>query len=277
MLTLKGVIRSERLNINKLWEAIAERIPGFPREESGAIRIACFELIDNVVKHGSFDAGGEASFKIMVDENGKLFITTSNRVKSPSDREGLVRHLREIRDRDEKYISAIGKMEELKQARGLNGNKIGLYRVAHEGKFKLGCKIEGDQLSVLAGREFTASSKIKPFESDDLTIRVSDTGKSAAMSWVGKSRLRNPEVVLFPYFQGLIGALKGKNLSCDFSNLDYMNSSTILSIMSFARILNENRIQTVFSYKKSSEWQVASFEAFSVVIRGMAYISLKAD
>jgi anti-sigma regulatory factor (Ser/Thr protein kinase) len=277
MLTLKGVIRSDRQDINRLSEAIADHVPGAPREEAAAIKMACFELLDNVVKHGYFDAGSEAAFKIMIDESGKFYITTTNRIKSPSDRDSLVKRLKEIRDREATYLSAAGSMDELKGERGKNRKGLGLYRVAHEGRFKLGCKIDGDRLSVLAGREFTAGSKIEQFKTDELTIRVADSGKSVSMLWIGKSRLRNPGVVLFPYFQGIIGSLKGKSLACDFSNLDYMNSSTILSIMNFARMLNENRIQSVFSYKKSREWQVASFEAFGVVIRGMAYITLKAN
>jgi HAMP domain-containing protein len=121
----------------------------------------------------------------------------------------------------------------------------------------------------------TAHHKMsQQFLAEGLQIQVTYAGPDVTMSWIGRGSLANPGELLNPYLEGVINSLRGRVLTSDFSTLQTMNAALVQSIIRFAEILDENRIQTVFLYNKSLEWQDAAFEALGAFIQGMPTISL---
>jgi hypothetical protein len=112
------------------------------------------------------------------------------------------------------------------------------------------------------------------FSTEGLRIQVTYDGPEVYMLWMGKGTLVNPGELLNPYLEGIINSMRGRNLTCDFSSLEAMNASIIQSIIKFAHIVDENRVRARFVYNKSIDWQDASFEALSAVVREMDTISL---
>jgi hypothetical protein len=109
---------------------------------------------------------------------------------------------------------------------------------------------------------------------EGLQIQVTYAGPDVTMAWIGRGSLANPGELLNPYLEGVINSLRGRVLTCDFSSLENMNAAMVQSIIRFTQNLDENRIQAVFLYNKSIDWQDASFEALSAVIQDMPTISL---
>jgi len=113
------------------------------------------------------------------------------------------------------------------------------------------------------------------FKGGSLEIILDKKENSATISWRGKSDDRNPSVSLDPYFDSIIGELKGLELSVDFLKLEYMNSSTVPPIIKFLKDLNANEINSVFIYDASSKWQAASFKAFETFSKMLPHISVQ--
>jgi hypothetical protein len=136
--------------------------------------------------------------------------------------------------------------------------------------------------TIRPGQEYSSPSAAAPardmvsqqFRTEGLKIEVTYDGPKVVMLWRGKGNIGNPGELLNPYLEGIINSLRGRDLTCDFSSLDIMNASVVQSIIKFAQILDENRIQARFVYNKSIDWQDASFEALGAVVQEMDTISL---
>lgn len=100
---------------------------------------------------------------------------------------------------------------------------------------------------------------------EDLEIKASEAGGLVTVKWMGRSESRNPSEHINPFFDVLLGSVKGKNLEIDFCSLQYMNSSTVPPIIRLVKSCSENQIPTIVYYNKDSEWQSASFKPLKVV------------
>jgi len=114
------------------------------------------------------------------------------------------------------------------------------------------------------------------FQKEDLQIIVKQITNGHSMNWLGRSKAKNPGENLDPYLEKVVLKLLGQNLFIDFRKLEFMNSSTVPSIISFAMKLDKNNIKTIFWYDGSADWQVASFTAFSIIVQTMKNVSLEA-
>lgn len=112
------------------------------------------------------------------------------------------------------------------------------------------------------------------FRTEGLKIQVTYDGPAVFMVWMGRGSLVNPGELLNPYLEGIVNSMRGRELACDFSSLESMNAAIVQSIIRFAHVLYENRIQAKFIYNRSIDWQDASFEALSAVVQEMDTISL---
>lgn len=63
----------------------------------------------------------------------------------------------------------------------------------------------------------------------------------------------------------MVAELKGADLFIDFTEFQYMNSSTVVPILHLLKKLDENSIKTVVTYDKESFWQVASFRGINTL------------
>ena len=78
---------------------------------------------------------------------------------------------------------------------------------------------------------------MRDLNSGDLHINVGLKSNKIVMKWLGKSRERDPGAMLYPYFNEIINEIKEGDLTIDFSELEYMNSSTVPPILKLFKLL----------------------------------------
>jgi hypothetical protein len=106
---------------------------------------------------------------------------------------------------------------------------------------------------------------MRDLNSGDLHINVEEKNNRIVMKWLGKSRERDPGAMLYPYFNEIINEIKEIDLTIDFSELEYMNSSTVPPILKLFKLLDTRKIHTKILYDSRSGWQCASFKALSTI------------
>jgi hypothetical protein len=115
---------------------------------------------------------------------------------------------------------------------------------------------------------------MKGLTTGSLTIDFKIINNEVILAWCGKSDERNPSEALNPYLDSLIDELKGKIVSLEYLNLEYMNSSTVPPIVQFIKKLNTNNIETKIIYNSKSKWQSASFKALDALSKVMQHITV---
>lgn len=109
------------------------------------------------------------------------------------------------------------------------------------------------------------SSKVL-HENGELTLQVEVESSKVIISFLGKSRDRQPAQFLLPFFDEIFTKNPDKMLVIDFSKLEYLNSSTITPIVKqIDRCRKENRKLEIL-YKKDLKWQELSFSALKVFL-----------
>lgn len=109
-------------------------------------------------------------------------------------------------------------------------------------------------------------SNFEVFTNKSLIIHVVEDENSIKILWKGKSTDRMPSSFLNPIFQDVFqksSELK-KYLILDFLNLEYMNSSTIMSISKFIEKGKNENFTVHVVYNKQRRWQELSFSALRI-------------
>ncbi len=113
------------------------------------------------------------------------------------------------------------------------------------------------------------------FEQEALQIDLSKAGNTITLSWRGKSDGRDPSETLDPYLENIVSDLKGEDLVISFKEMNYMNSTSILSLCSFMNELNKKGVKAEVLYDSKAVWQVVSFRAIEILATRMNNISVK--
>lgn len=113
-------------------------------------------------------------------------------------------------------------------------------------------------------------------KSGNLTVEIENKkgALSVQIKWIGKSDKREPASVLVPYLNGLIQELKGRKVEVVFTELKFMNSSTVPPIIQFMKDLSNNSSESIFIYNKNSNWQAASFKALETISKSLKNIEV---
>ena len=110
---------------------------------------------------------------------------------------------------------------------------------------------------------------------DDLEIVVTN-GDPTIIKWLGISQSRKPEVTLNPFFEELAQSLGNVKVIVDFTELEYMNSSTVSPIIMICKNFDKKGIQTTIRYNGNSDWQGATFKGLSTLAKVMKNIEVEA-
>ena len=104
------------------------------------------------------------------------------------------------------------------------------------------------------------------FTSDLLKIEVREGDDQIELHWWGKSILRKPSSFITPILVDALqkGGSENKRIVLDFSELDYMNSSTVTPIIKILERAKRGENQVTVLYKKSLKWQDLSFSALEI-------------
>ncbi len=104
---------------------------------------------------------------------------------------------------------------------------------------------------------------VKQYVQNDLTLELTETPRELRLTWRGKSADREPSRFLVPVLSDSLRRARDARLPLvmDFSDLDYMNSSTFTPVV---KALDESRrlsVPVVLEYSLSRKWQALSFSA----------------
>jgi hypothetical protein len=120
---------------------------------------------------------------------------------------------------------------------------------------------------------------IKELKFGDLHIKVSREGEELTLNWEGAIYSQNPREKLEPYCNEVIDFAKKENLKiiCIYTHLDYLNSTSILSLIQFIKMFSEKEVFGEFIYDQKREVQVASFRALDVIAKRTKFVTIKAS
>lgn len=106
----------------------------------------------------------------------------------------------------------------------------------------------------------------KIYQNNLLTLTVNEDDASVQINFSGKSIEREPGKFISPLFveYSQIALDKKKTLILDFSNIEYMNSSTITPVIKFLDKMRNMKQRTLVLYKDSLKWQKLSFQALFI-------------
>ncbi|PID73173.1 MAG: hypothetical protein CSB33_05100 [Desulfobacterales bacterium] len=113
-----------------------------------------------------------------------------------------------------------------------------------------------------------------PYAEDNLKIDISLKRGVTWMDWLGRSDNRNPGLSLGPYLSRLVDELSRKDVVMRFTDLEYMNSSTVPPLIRFMKHLDDRQIRTRILFDKDSRWQRASFKALESLVIRMQHVQI---
>jgi hypothetical protein len=113
------------------------------------------------------------------------------------------------------------------------------------------------------------SQLLQNLEHEGLSISTVLSQGAATLIWKGFSQMRTPEFVLEPFLRERVAEFKGRTLTVDFRQFEYMNSATQSPILQFLKSLDRNKIPTRVLYNTQLEWQRTSYRCMKVLFRSM--------
>lgn len=119
--------------------------------------------------------------------------------------------------------------------------------------------------------------EIKSLKVEDLEILVDRNENTLRLEWKGSIHSADPGDYLDPYLDLLVDTASSNGLSivCDFSKLEYMNSSSIPPLIHLLRECGERELKAEFTYDANRKVQTASFRALDVIARKSSFTSVK--
>ena len=137
---------------------IREKVGPLLSEKSDELAYACkmvtSELIENALKYGSTAPDNKSMrYQLRIKDN-EIIIMVSNILKSPDDLKTVSAHIDKIKsDSSPKKLYKDRLMELLKNTKQ-GQTRIGLYRIAYEGKFNIDYTFEDNILTIIATRKY---------------------------------------------------------------------------------------------------------------------------
>jgi hypothetical protein len=104
------------------------------------------------------------------------------------------------------------------------------------------------------------------YENNLLKITLQEAEKTIEVKWNGKSVERDPSIFIMPILLKVLemSSESGKTIRIDFTELEYMNSSTITPIIKILERAKRGNTSLKVVYKKSLKWQDLSFSALEL-------------
>lgn len=110
---------------------------------------------------------------------------------------------------------------------------------------------------------------------DNLEIITKEEPGTIKLLWQGSSDSRNPATVLGTYLDKILATGKKYNTCAfDFSGLDFMNSSTIATILHTIKKMKNHPAKFQLIFSKTKEWQEISFRTMRIVTSRMGNITV---
>ena len=113
------------------------------------------------------------------------------------------------------------------------------------------------------------------FHNGMLRITATKDERTVILRWIGQSDDKNPATLLTPYLNDIVEDVEGRDVTIEYQQLDFMNSSSVRVILQFIATLNMRGVNTVATYDSSSPWQNASFRVLKTFCARMPHITIR--
>lgn len=109
-------------------------------------------------------------------------------------------------------------------------------------------------------------STVETHQDGKLTLEVRYDSTGVHVKWLGESKEREPVRFINPVFDSIYKKDSKNPITLDFTNLEYMNSSTVTPVVKLLEHAKKNNRKMIIHYKKGLKWQELSFSALKVFI-----------
>lgn len=109
-----------------------------------------------------------------------------------------------------------------------------------------------------------------------LSLELTEGADELRVRWIGKSADREPGKFLAPLFQDLLTTAAQRCLVMDFTQLEYMNSSTFTPLVKLLVEARRLQARVRLEYSRERKWQALSFVALKSFATPDGRISLLA-
>ncbi len=103
----------------------------------------------------------------------------------------------------------------------------------------------------------------KEIVKNNLKLQAFEKDTYLKIRWLGKSMDRNPAEYLSPFLNDAVAfsEKENRNIVMDFTELNYMNSSTITPIVQMLDDVKMKGLNLTILYSRSKSWQEVNFKA----------------
>ena len=126
---------------------------GYDAEVVEAATMCITELTENAVKYGNNAEDGTKINASITRRGDNLVISVSNKIAPNQKINALQKTLNALNNAQNPGELHIQRMREIMKSPKKGSSRLGIYRIAYEGEFKLDCKLEDGVLTVEATRE----------------------------------------------------------------------------------------------------------------------------
>jgi hypothetical protein len=107
-------------------------------------------------------------------------------------------------------------------------------------------------------------SSVEIHENGKLKLEVRFESQRMVVKWLGESKDREPIQFISPLFERLYQRDSSNPILLDFTELSYLNSSTVTPIVKQLEKARKANRKMEIRYSKSLKWQDLSFSALKV-------------
>ncbi len=108
--------------------------------------------------------------------------------------------------------------------------------------------------------------QLKTYQNNLLTLDVTENDDNISVLWKGRSIERDPGVFITPLLVQIVkrSSDQGKRIMLDFTEIEYMNSSTITPIVKVLERARRGATRITVRYDKTLKWQELIFDALKI-------------
>jgi hypothetical protein len=134
--------------LKDLREKLLARLQGHLEQVAEPIVMTSSELVENAIKYGE----SALNFHLSVD-SALIEIRVSNIIGKNGDYNAVEETIKRIQESDDPFELYTERLMELMNNPQNGPTRIGLIRIAYEGKFELNCEKKDDQITIHARRK----------------------------------------------------------------------------------------------------------------------------
>jgi hypothetical protein len=144
--------------VNQIQEDVETAMADRTEALREAVVMTATELMENAVKYSADPAtDGRAGIRFQMSaDDSRIRITVSNHLASVEERVALRLGIEQIQASKDPRLLYIHKLYDLMNRPGARRTRLGLYRIAYEGGFRLACQFDDDRATVVATRDLSS-------------------------------------------------------------------------------------------------------------------------